>query len=205
MQYDYCEPGNAPPTKDERFISLAVTTVQGQHPVASESVWSWTRCQLQRRRPVPTEATLVALPPNLIVHPVLSQSSTRKFAIAYNHNIIKILAALAQIAYASFQLIESSGPQIERFGYAAYQLTIIPYALMSVLNLIAALCEPEFPAMFLVRRNVDASGDFNEISAEVGNVYETEEPATLHRTRLKQVFPSRRLYADPADTTRTPR
>lgn len=187
MKDDYSETGNAPPVKSERFISLAVTTVQGQHPVQTEGLLFWARCRLRRGPPpIPVKDTLVALPPNAIVHPLLGGGS-RKFDIAYNHNIVKVLAAIAQIAYASFQLVESSGPQIEKSGYAAYQLTIIPYAIMSLLNLLASLCEPEFPSMFLVRRNTDATGDFNELSAEVGNVYETEKPSTLHRTRLKQV------------------
>lgn len=85
---------------------------------------------------------------------VLPQSRTdgSKIHIAYNYNSAKMFAAIAQILYACYQLSETSQPQIVKFGYAAYQLTIIPYAIMSLINLIAALCQPEFPTMLLVHQ-----------------------------------------------------
>lgn len=173
----------------ERLISLAVTTVQGQHPVGNAGLWPWLKGQLHfGPRPIPTEQSLVTVPPYSIVDPPLRHASER-FDISYNYNVVKIIAAIAQIGYASLQLVETSGPQLERFGYAAYQLTVIPYAIMSVLNLLGSLCEPEFPTMFLVRRDTDATGDYSEISADVGTVCEPEEHSTLHRTRLKQVCP----------------
>lgn len=173
----------------ERLVSLAVTNVQGQHPVDNEGLWSWLKGQLRYGSlPASTVDSLITVPPNLIVAPPLTRVAPT-LDLAYNYNIVGILAAIAQIAYASFQLAESSGPQIEKFGYAAYQLTVIPYTIMSVLNLLASLCEPEFPAMFLVRRDIDATGEYSELSGEVGIVYQTDEFSTVHRTRSKQVPP----------------
>jgi hypothetical protein len=43
-----------------------------------------------------------------------------------------------------------SDKQIKRNCYAAYQFTAIPYVTMSILNLIASLSAPNYPAMYIV-------------------------------------------------------
>lgn len=70
--------------------------------------------------------------------------------ISSNYSILKAVAATAQIVYSSLELYHARGRQIARFGYAAYSLTVIPYILMSLLNLLATICEPQYPTMFLV-------------------------------------------------------
>lgn len=153
------------PTPRERIISPAVTTIQGQHPIKDKSLRIWLEAYKDQHSS-PPEISLVTVPPNFTVGPIL-KNGTPNFDIAYNYNIVKIIAAIAQILYGCFQLYQTRGPQIEKFGYAAYQLTIIPYIFMSLINLLASICEPEFPAMFLVR---NTQLDTQEISAEVGIV-----------------------------------
>lgn len=168
-------------------------TVQGQHPVSTKSSF-WPGLDLVTSRPSATpdpvvsppvveETVLVVVPKSFEVGLCLPSgtSGTSELFLAYNYNIIKIVAAIVQIGYASFQIYQSTGPQIERYGYAAYQLTILPYTIMSLINLLAALCEPEFPAVFLVRRD-----DGDAISAEVGRVTATEE-ISLASMRMKEV------------------
>lgn len=123
---------------------------------------------------------LVVVPKSFVIEPC-REDGPADLELAYNYNIVKILAAIVQIVYGSFQLYQSAGPQIGKYGYAAYQLTIIPYTFMSLINLFAALCEPEFPAMFLVRRAPE-----DAISAEVGRVTGTEE-MDLASMRMKEV------------------
>ncbi|KAL0636978.1 hypothetical protein Q9L58_004081 [Maublancomyces gigas] len=77
----------------------------------------------------PAKSGLVIVPANYTVKPRLGDGYS-KIGIAYNYNL----------------------PQIVKFGYAAYQLTIIPYAIMSLINLVASLCQPEFPTLFLVHQ-----------------------------------------------------
>ncbi|KAH8152275.1 uncharacterized protein LAJ45_03701 [Morchella importuna] len=69
--------------------------------------------------------------------------------IACNYSVFKPLAAIAQICYGSFELYQGRGDQMSHFGYAAYSLTILPYVFMSFLNLIAALCQPEYPYLYM--------------------------------------------------------
>lgn len=103
------------------------------------------------------------------------------FYLAYNYSLAKIVAAIAQILYGSSQLLRGIGI----FNHRGYQLTIIPYIIMSVFNLLAALCEPEFPAMFLVR-TVEQGGR-EEMSGEVGRVTAPAEDETIHKIRMRKV------------------
>ncbi|OCL05090.1 hypothetical protein AOQ84DRAFT_299587 [Glonium stellatum] len=75
------------------------------------------------------------------------QSTTK---ISCNYSIIKILVALGQMILATATLYRTRGSQIDRFGYAAFGLTVTPYAFMSFINSIAHLVCPEYPAIFLV-------------------------------------------------------
>ncbi|KAL0634960.1 hypothetical protein Q9L58_006078 [Maublancomyces gigas] len=75
--------------------------------------------------------------------------------MSYNYSMVKAFAAIGQILYGSFQLYKSAAGNIAYYGYEAYELTIIPYIVMSFLNLVASLCEPQFPAIFLVDREPD--------------------------------------------------
>jgi hypothetical protein len=40
---------------------------------------------------------------------------------------------------------------VEEYGYAAFGLTVIPYAIMSIINLTANLLTPEYPTLFMVQ------------------------------------------------------
>lgn len=70
--------------------------------------------------------------------------------ISATYNTVKALIALAQSAYALSTLYRARGDQIERFGYAAFGLTVAPYAVMSIMNLVGNLCRPEYPSLYMV-------------------------------------------------------
>lgn len=95
--------------------------------------------------------------------------------IAYEYSVIKPLVAIIQILYGFSELYEARGMQIDRFGYAAYSFTVIPYMMMSFMNLAASLCRPTYPCVYLVHYGdklpqrcmdelvpLDLGGDFAE-------------------------------------------
>ena len=51
-------------------------------------------------------------------------------------------------------MYHTDGDQLKWFGYVAPGLTVLPYAVMSGLNLIANLLTPHYPTMYLVRSEV---------------------------------------------------
>lgn len=53
--------------------------------------------------------------------------------------------------WATITIYQARGDQIQRYGYAAFGLTVVPYAFMSVLNGAANLVTPQYATMFLIR------------------------------------------------------
>ena len=81
-----------------------------------------------------------------------SPISTPKLSSSFN--LVKGMAALLQLLYTSFTLYHTNGGQLKRYGFAAPGLTVLPYAVMSGLNLIANLVTPHYSTLYLVRSKV---------------------------------------------------
>lgn len=63
----------------------------------------------------------------------------------------KMGISLFQSLYATYTVWQARGDQITRYGYAAFALTVAPYAVMSTLNLIGNILTPDYPTLYLVR------------------------------------------------------
>jgi hypothetical protein len=70
--------------------------------------------------------------------------------LSTGYNAIRILVSIGQLIYASSTLYRSRGDQIEKYGYAAFGLTVSQYALMSLLNLLGSLVCPQYPTLYLI-------------------------------------------------------
>ena len=64
------------------------------------------------------------------------------------------MAALLQFLYASFTFYRTIGGQVNQYGFAAPGFTVLPYAVMSALNLMANLVAPHYPTLYLIRTEV---------------------------------------------------
>jgi hypothetical protein len=64
--------------------------------------------------------------------------------------LAKEYTTIAQTFFGTTTLYRTIGDQIDRYGYAAFGLTVTPYAYMSLIKLFANLLCPEFPARYLV-------------------------------------------------------
>jgi hypothetical protein len=84
--------------------------------------------------------------------------------IACNYNVIKIFVSLAQLSFAIITVYSTKGDQISKYGYAAFGLTVIPYAWMSLVNLVGNFFCPEYPAIYIVE-----SDTLNELRAQLRN------------------------------------
>jgi len=97
--------------------------------------------------PILKEYILVIVPPDAKFR---ENSSDMRATICCNYNAVKILVALVQSLYASLTLYKTRGDQLTEFGYAAFGLTVTPYAFMSVVNLLSGLLCPEYSTLYLV-------------------------------------------------------
>ena len=71
-----------------------------------------------------------------------------------SQNSAKSLASVVQLVYASITVYSSSGSQLDRYGYAAFGLTVVPYACMSLMNLIGGVMTPDYSHVYIVRSEV---------------------------------------------------
>ncbi|KAG9232593.1 hypothetical protein BJ875DRAFT_544395 [Amylocarpus encephaloides] len=92
--------------------------------------------------------------PATLVKSETSPQITQTTRLSYNYNLIKILVSLGQAIYAIFTLYRARGDQISQFGYAAFGLTVAPYAVVSVLNLFGSILCPEFPSIYMVESTI---------------------------------------------------
>ena len=68
-----------------------------------------------------------------------------------SYNVPKAIIAIIQTIYASITLYRARGDQIQRYGYAAFGLTVLPYLIMSIMNLLATSLLPDYSTLYIVR------------------------------------------------------
>ena len=81
-------------------------------------------------------------------------SSPVETDISWSYNLSKGPIALFQALYASATLYETRGDQIERYGYTAFGLTVAPYLVMSIINLIGTVLTPDYSTIFMVESEI---------------------------------------------------
>ncbi|RPA86096.1 hypothetical protein BJ508DRAFT_358598 [Ascobolus immersus RN42] len=102
---------------------------------------------------LPPGYRLLTLPYNVPVVPIFGDPAPET-TLAFSHNWPKSLTSIVQIVFSCITIYRSRGPQIRNYGYAAYSLTLVPYMLMTFLNLLSHIFTPDFPAVYLVSTGV---------------------------------------------------
>jgi len=93
-------------------------------------------------------ATTQPSPPNTR-HPPNTTAITPP-EISSSYDWVQSLVGLFQTFSAGLTLYRSRGTQTERYGYAAFGLTVVPYLLMSVFNLVAQMATADYSALYMV-------------------------------------------------------
>jgi hypothetical protein len=70
--------------------------------------------------------------------------------IASAWNMPKGALSIGQILFGVYTLYRARGDQLQEYGYAAFGLTVLPYAWMSLVNLLANLATPSYPCLFMI-------------------------------------------------------
>ena len=70
--------------------------------------------------------------------------------ISCSYNVLKVLVSLGQLIFSTLTIYRARGDQVQIYGYAAFGLTVAPYAWMSFVNLVANLACPQYETMFVV-------------------------------------------------------
>jgi hypothetical protein len=115
--------------------------------------------------------------------------------VSASYSFPKAFIAIVQLLYAAFTLFRSSGGQITEYGYAAFGLTVTPYALMSLINLIGGLVTPSYPAgaaLYLISSSVmgEAKVWDSIFDGVIGTLYEIATPDVVGTELVSGSFSS---------------
>lgn len=106
-------------------------------------------CQL------PPGYTLCFVPPHMAINPRHTSSGIgSSIAISSQFSALQVLWSIAQTCIGSYTLYQSKGSQLDIYGYAAFGLTVIPYVIASIINLLASLVSRQYDNVFLVHSSI---------------------------------------------------
>ena len=80
----------------------------------------------------------------------LGNQDVKPTRIASTHDIPRILFSLIQTVSGGYSLYKARGSQIDRYGFAAFGLTVLPYMIVSIMNFIASLLSAEYETVYMV-------------------------------------------------------
>ncbi|KZT69095.1 hypothetical protein DAEQUDRAFT_811557 [Daedalea quercina L-15889] len=103
--------------------------------------------------------------------------------------VMQMLVSVVQIIAAMYTLYSTQGAQIQRWGYAAYGLSVLPYALMSVMNILCASIVGEYASGHVLRTPIlhEAERRDGHFDGAVGAVHKVGEPILGDRSRTGYV------------------
>lgn len=129
------------------------------------------------------EYEFLIVPVNAEVHPLHTQAGDLGGPckpMAASKTALPVLIALYQICYGSVSLYRARGDQVDLYGYATFGLTVIPYVLMAVINLLVQLLSNDYPDLYMIHtlemdEAIKRGGRFEGV---VGTVHppETQDP-----------------------------
>lgn len=70
--------------------------------------------------------------------------------ISSNYSLVKPVASMVQILSAFNTLFLHRSDVVERWGYASFHLTVIPYLVMSMVNLVSNLLSADYSCIYMV-------------------------------------------------------
>jgi hypothetical protein len=74
--------------------------------------------------------------------------------IASSYGFAKGVVAISQTIYATVTLYRTQGDQLKQYGYASFGLTVAPYLIMSLINLLGTILTPDYPAVYLIHSEI---------------------------------------------------
>jgi hypothetical protein len=131
---------------------------------------------------------LIELPSWLAKHIRLPVKDETKLQIPQNSSLLTALIAICQISYAAYELLRVTGDQFERFGYSAFSLTVVPYLVMSSVNLIGNLATPVYPSIHMISTSTlrEAQLRKNVFTGAIGSI----EDSHIHNRRANSLEPA---------------
>ena len=108
--------------------------------------------------------------------------SNYDLSVAGSQNLIKSFVALVQL-FSIIRILRADPLN----DYGAYQLTLIPYALMSLVNVVSGFLSPSYPAVYMVDSTVmrEAQKRGGKFDGVIGQLDEDEDDKTMRKIKAK--------------------
>ncbi|KAJ5747647.1 uncharacterized protein N7511_009343 [Penicillium nucicola] len=120
---------------------------------------------------------LAYVPSNALIEPlsaaeILRYNGQDPQNLSSTYSFAAPLMALIQIVYGSVTLFQSRGNQVDTYGYAAFGFTVVPYLIMSVVNLVGNMATHSYPSLSLVHTELmdEAIGRGGVFTGAVGKL-----------------------------------
>lgn len=120
---------------------------------------------------------------------VLELKDDYQIQLGSSYNPVKGLGAIAHLVSASTLLYKMRGDQFHRYRLSSFALTVIPYFLMSLVNLMGAILTPDYPAVYMVRTEIMTEAERREgacFEGVVGRLGDSETPINARFRCIKQ-------------------
>lgn len=110
----------------------------------------------------------------------LNRTNEPETKVASNGSATRILFSLAQTISGGVSLYRAQGAQIDRYGYAAFGLTVLPYMVVSVFNFVGSLLTGDYDMVYLVHSSImdEMVGRGGSVDGAVGTLESTEGDGT---------------------------
>jgi hypothetical protein len=117
-------------------------------------------CQVVERKDIevhgvcelPPGYALCFIPPHMNVRP--RGASSHKVKLSSQFNALQVMWSIAQTLVGSRTLWQAKASQLNRYGYAAFGLTVIPYVIASLINLLGSLVSRQYDDVYLVHSEI---------------------------------------------------
>lgn len=103
-------------------------------------------------------------------------------SISSNYSVIRPIIAFFQLLSAVPLIYRAHTPESRgTHGYAGYQLTVIPFVLMSLINTLTSFATPDYGASYMIRSSImkEAEGRGGRFDGVTGSLCESSEKISL--------------------------
>ena len=103
--------------------------------------------------------------------PALRES--KRIKLCRSKELTSAVVSIAQVIFSSITIYRARGDQIKKYGFAAYGLSVYPYLLMLVANLIKSAVCGRYPYAYVLRTAtlVEAENNGGVFEGAVGNLW----------------------------------
>jgi hypothetical protein len=166
---------------------------------------------------LPSGYELAYVPENALVgstsalDPSGSPSKQPNHLLSSSHSFASALIALIQIIYASVTLYRSRGGQVTKYGYAAFGFTVLPFLIMSFVNLLGNLVTPSYSTLYLIESEImdealqrggsfeGVVGSLESLALDMKETFVFSASFQIHSERLVKIKPGSLKIHMPGD------